>query len=396
MFRAKRLALLALSVAVVSTLSSCERRPLKKSDDSFSNMFGKMAGAFADAIREASIIIDDRPAGRARTEEADRRTMEQGVIAIQPGPDENLVVQKANSEMAVVHDPASATTLVLSLNNRDYTAIGSPKASASIPLRLAWWTSEYEPTGARAEIDSSQFRKNGLILVTIDHVYPSTFFPYSDAIYPRELPLDRQARMLAAALRAIARSVRKTSGKLLVLDRREPERGNNQRLAQAEQAQRVRRFPYVVDGMNDSGRLLGLDGVDVVIGEPDAKFRFDPQTKTVTDARTGWKLSVEERGAGGERSEVAVIRHGDALICDIQILRGRGWRADVGATPLIEFSHAFAPRTRQQPVRLMTADEMPLDRIAPLLNAYAPFASTRETVGKMLIADVRARNFRSR
>ncbi|GAA4724022.1 hypothetical protein GCM10023325_22090 [Sphingomonas lutea] len=359
-------------------------------------MFSKMAEAFADAVREASMIIDDRPAGRARAEEANRRTLEHGVIAIQPEPDDNLVVQKAHAGMAIVHDPASATTLVLSLNNRDYTAIASPKASASIPVRLAWWTSEYEPTGARAEIDASQFRKNGLIFVTIDHVYPSTFFPYAEAIYPRELPLDRQAQMLATALRAIARSVRKTSGKLLVLDRREPERVNNQRLAQAEQAQRARRFPSVVDGKNDSGRLLGLDDVDVVIGEPNARFRFDPLSKTVTDARTGWKLSVEERGAGGEKSEVAVIRDGDRLICDIQILRGRGWRADVGATALIEFSRVFAPRTPQQPVRLMTADEMPLDRIAPLLNAYAPWASTGETVGKTLIADLRAQTVGTR
>jgi hypothetical protein len=225
-------------------------------------------------------------------------------------------------------------------------------------------------------------------LVMIEHVHPESFFPYSDALDASEFPVKRLAGMLNAAWLA-----QKGGPKpLIVIDRREPLRAEQQQLAATEDRRQPRRFPLKnEDGKRIPPRLEVRPGSEMIFADPDPTVRFNKEGKSVFDPRSGLEMKIV-RGPGREFSRyIAIVSRNDEPVAQLELAYDRAWRPGIGQTEWIHLNRVSAPDL-VVPGRFrgtVSEQELPFAELARLINGYVPFAWNGVGAGHFIIVDTR-------
>jgi hypothetical protein len=224
-------------------------------------------------------------------------------------------------------------------------------------------------------------------LIAIDHVHEHSFFPYSDALYAKEFPAARLAGMLNAAWLA----QRGGPKPLIVIDRREVLRKDQQRIAASEDRNKATLLPH----KNEQGVLAPRPiepGPDVVFAAGYGGARYDEKPKTVFDPSSGLTLRFEN-GPGRDNDAYWMSLHeGEKLIAVLEVGNEQAWRPDVGETRFVFVNRVTRPKIPGNPHIFgepIGKGELPLARLVPLLNGYRKFTSDEKGAGHFIIADRR-------
>jgi hypothetical protein len=242
---------------------------------------------------------------------------------------------------------------------------------------------------------SEGFRKDvGLTRAfTITHAYPETYFPYRDAVYQKDFPLERFASMLNTASRfnKVTRKIAPEDKRdLVVIDNRESYRAKNNRLALEEKSSDIR-----IGKIQIARKLTLPTGVTAYIPKPDPAVKFDPdaqETKLVDGSsfrakRAGDRDYYFYKGVWHDAAS------GRNFVLTIHL--SKAWRPGYGETEMLAVNRMSDDLEdmdlhREGNMRITEA-EVPITALIPLLNAYQTFSFQRKNVGHFIIVDQRAK-----